>query len=105
MANNSKSKPPEVLTNAVSWQAKGIMHKKNKIFLNVIEKLILFVSANGMMLHSEIYDAVKIKPIPLWATDLALTCHHLITHTDCGVHPGGDEGILVPAWQRSRVLN
>uniref|UniRef100_A0A7S2IAE2 MHD domain-containing protein n=1 Tax=Helicotheca tamesis TaxID=374047 RepID=A0A7S2IAE2_9STRA len=61
MADDSKSKPPVALTNAVSWRAEGIKHKKNEIFLDVVEKLNLLVAANGTVLHSEINGAVKMK--------------------------------------------
>jgi AP-1 complex subunit mu len=61
MAEDSKTKPPVALTNAVSWRAEGIKHKKNEIFLDVVEKLNLLVAANGNVLHSEIIGAVKMK--------------------------------------------
>lgn len=61
MANINKNKPPVALTNAVSWRAEGIKHKKNEIFLDVVEKLNLLVAANGTVLHSEILGAVKMK--------------------------------------------
>ena len=61
MADDSASKPPVALTNAVSWRAEGIKHKKNEIFLDVVEKLHLLVAANGTVLRSEIYGAVKMK--------------------------------------------
>mmetsp|Transcript_180 Transcript_180/g.367 ORF Transcript_180/g.367 Transcript_180/m.367 type:complete len:455 (-) Transcript_180:1800-3164(-) len=61
MAQDSKSKPPVALTNAVSWRAEGIKHKKNEIFLDVVEKLNLLVAANGTVLHSEINAAVKMR--------------------------------------------
>lgn len=61
MAADLKSKPPVALTNAVSWRAEGIKHKKNEIFLDVVEKLNLLVSANGTVLHSEILGAVKMR--------------------------------------------
>merc|ERR1719198_1326222 len=54
-------KPPMALTNAVSWRSEGIKHKKNEIFLDVVEKLNLLVAANGTVLHSEINGAVKMK--------------------------------------------
>jgi len=60
-ADDAKSKPPVALTNAVSWRAEGIKHKKNEIFLDVVEKLNLLVAANGTVLHSEILGAVKMK--------------------------------------------
>ncbi|GAX22558.1 AP-1 complex subunit mu [Fistulifera solaris] len=61
MAEDTRSKPPVALTNAVSWRAEGIKHKKNEIFLDVVEKLNLLVAANGTVLHSEILGAVKMK--------------------------------------------
>jgi len=61
MADDSKSKPPVALTNAVSWRTEGIKHKKNEIFLDVVEKLNLLVAANGTVLHSEINGAVKMR--------------------------------------------
>ena len=61
MAGDSKSKPPVALTNAVLWRAEGIKHKKNEIFLDVVEKLNLLVAANGTVLHSEINGAVKMR--------------------------------------------
>merc|ERR1712194_704448 len=47
--------------NAVSWRAEGIKHKKNEIFLDVVEKLNLLVATNGTVLHSEINGAVKMR--------------------------------------------
>jgi len=61
MSEDVKSKPPVALTNAVSWRSEGIKHKKNEIFLDVVEKLNLLVAANGTVLHSEILGAVKMK--------------------------------------------
>merc|ERR1712099_20195 len=61
MSEDSKSKPPVALTNAVSWRAEGIKHKKNEIFLDVVERLNLLVSANGSVLRSEILGALKMK--------------------------------------------
>mmetsp|Transcript_44851 Transcript_44851/g.54292 ORF Transcript_44851/g.54292 Transcript_44851/m.54292 type:complete len:458 (+) Transcript_44851:157-1530(+) len=61
MAQDVNSKPPVALTNAVSWRTEGIKHKKNEIFLDVVEKLNLLVAANGTVLHSEILGAVKMK--------------------------------------------
>ena len=74
MADDSKSKPRVALTNAVSWRAEGIKHKKNEIFLDVVEKLNLLVAANGTVLHSEINGAVKMKSflsgMPEWKRGL-----------------------------------
>lgn len=55
------AKPPQAVTNAVSWRSEGIKHRKNEIFLDVVEKLNLLVSSNGTVLHSEIVGVVKMK--------------------------------------------
>ena len=52
---------PTTLTNAVSWRQEGIVHRKNEIFLDVIEKLNLLVASNGTVLHSEILGSVQMK--------------------------------------------
>lgn len=55
------SMPPQALTNRVSWRPEGIKHRKNEIFLDVVEKLNLLVSSSGSVLHSEIVGAIKMK--------------------------------------------
>eukprot|EP00614_Pseudopedinella_elastica_P016658 CAMPEP_0172648428 /NCGR_PEP_ID=MMETSP1068-20121228/241266_1 /TAXON_ID=35684 /ORGANISM="Pseudopedinella elastica, Strain CCMP716" /LENGTH=522 /DNA_ID=CAMNT_0013462749 /DNA_START=147 /DNA_END=1715 /DNA_ORIENTATION=- len=55
------ARPPIAVTNAVSWRSEGIKHRKNEIFLDVIEKLNLLVSSNGTVLNSEIVGAIKMK--------------------------------------------
>ncbi|CDJ47208.1 mu1 adaptin, putative [Eimeria brunetti] len=54
-------RPPTAMTNAVSWRSEGIVHKKNEIFLDVVEKLDLLVAANGNVLRSEILGSLKMK--------------------------------------------
>merc|ERR1712048_819583 len=54
-------RPPTAVTNAVSWRSEGIKHKKNEIFLDVVEKLNLLVSSNGSVLRSEIIGTLKMK--------------------------------------------
>lgn len=54
-------RPPVALTNAVSWRSEGIKHRKNEIFLDVIERLNLLVSSNGTVLHSEIIGVIQMK--------------------------------------------
>ncbi len=50
-----------MLTGATPWREEGIKHKKNEVFLDVIEKLNLLVASNGTVLHSEILGTVKMK--------------------------------------------
>jgi AP-1 complex subunit mu len=57
----SNQKISQAMTNVVGWRPEGIKHSKNEIFLDVVEKLNLLVSANGNVLRSEILGAVKMK--------------------------------------------
>lgn len=54
-------KPPATLTNAVSWRNEGIKHRKNEVFLDVVESVNCLANANGMVLQSEIVGAVKMR--------------------------------------------
>lgn len=53
--------PPAQMTMTVSWRGEGIKHKKNEIFLDVIEKLHLLVANNGNVLRSEIMGVIRMK--------------------------------------------
>jgi AP-1 complex subunit mu len=59
--SGEQMRPPTAITNAVSWRPEGIRHKKNEVFLDVVEKLNLLVSANGTVLRSEILGSLKMK--------------------------------------------
>ena len=65
-------KPPVALTNAVSWRSEGIVHRKNEIFLDVIERLSLLVSASGQVLRSEIRGSLIMKSFLSGMPDLKL---------------------------------
>ena len=52
---------PVQITQAVSWRGEGIVHKKNEIFLDVIEKLNIMVNANGSVLRSEIIGSLRMR--------------------------------------------
>jgi AP-1 complex subunit mu len=45
----------------VSWRPEGIKHRKNEIFLDVVEKLNILVNNNGTVLRSEIVGALKMR--------------------------------------------
>jgi AP-1 complex subunit mu len=47
--------------NPMNIRSEGIKHRKNEIFLDVVEKLNLLVASNGTVLHSEIVGVVKMK--------------------------------------------
>ena len=49
------------MTNVVSWRPDNIKHSKNEVFLDVIERLNMLISANGNVLRSEILGTVHMK--------------------------------------------
>jgi AP-1 complex subunit mu len=51
---------PDTINN-VPWRPSGIKHKKNEIFLDVIEKLNMLITASGNVVKSEIIGALKMK--------------------------------------------
>jgi AP-1 complex subunit mu len=53
--------PPDSVTNVVGWRPTGIKHKRNEVFLDVIEKLNLLISSNGTVLHSEILGVLFMR--------------------------------------------
>ncbi|ODV61105.1 Apm1p [Ascoidea rubescens DSM 1968] len=59
--NNINVRPPNAVTNSVSWRQEGIMYKKNEVFLDVIESINMLINSNGQVLRSEILGKVKIK--------------------------------------------
>lgn len=61
LAAPPQPRPPQAVTNAVSWRSEGIRYRKNEVFLDVIESLNLLVNSNGNVLRSEILGAVKMK--------------------------------------------
>ncbi|EDO07349.1 Adaptor complexes medium subunit family protein [Babesia bovis T2Bo] len=53
--------PPSAMTNVVSWRKEGIHHKKNEVFLDVIESLDILLSPSGAVLRSEIKGRLQMK--------------------------------------------
>lgn len=54
-------RPPMAVTNAVSWRTEGIKHRKNEVFLDVIESVNMLANASGNVLRSEIVGAIKMR--------------------------------------------
>lgn len=52
---------PTAASNVVSWRSEGIKHAKNEVFVDVIEKLDILVSANGNVLRSEVHGRVFMR--------------------------------------------
>jgi AP-1 complex subunit mu len=61
MAKIDPANVTQQVTGAVGWRKDGIKHKKNEVFLDVIEKLNLLVARNGTILHSEILGTLRMK--------------------------------------------
>jgi hypothetical protein len=49
------------VTNAVSWRSEGVRHKKNEVFLDVVEGVNMLANSNGNVLHSEILGSIRMK--------------------------------------------
>lgn len=55
------AKPPMAVTNAVSWRSEGVRHKKNEVFLDVVESVNLLVSSTGQVVSSEVVGTLKMR--------------------------------------------
>lgn len=92
-------KPPNAVTNAVSWRSDGIVYKKNEAFLDVVESINMLINANGQVLNLEILGEVKIKSHLSGMPDLRLGLNDKgIFSSDDGasdaeVTPTGKKGI------------
>ena len=52
---------PTAVSNVVSWRPEGIKHNKNEVFLDVIERLNILVSASGNVVRSEILGRIHMR--------------------------------------------
>ena len=52
---------PATITNTVSWRPEGIVHGKNEIFLDVIERCSMHVNSFGDVVHSFLAGAIEMK--------------------------------------------
>jgi len=84
-------KAPTAVTNVVSWRPEGIKHRKNEVFLDVIEKLNLLVSASGAVLHSEIVGKVHMRTFLSGMPELKLGLNDKVLFESSGrrAHKGG----------------
>jgi len=48
-------------TGVTSWRAEGIVHKKNEIYIDVIENVNALFSAKGTVLRSDVNGAIKLN--------------------------------------------
>ena len=87
------AKPPVAVTNAVSWRGEGIKHKKNEIFLDVIEKLNILVSNNGTVLRSEILGSLKMKSFLSGMPELKLGLNDKVLMDSTGRDPSKSKSV------------
>jgi len=55
------ARPPMAVTNAVSWRSDGVRHKKNEVFLDVVESVGMVVGAGGQVVVSEVQGTLKMR--------------------------------------------
>jgi AP-1 complex subunit mu len=55
------ARPPMAVTNAVSWRSEGVRHKKNEVFLDVVEGVSMVVGAGGQVVVSEVQGVLKMR--------------------------------------------
>lgn len=89
-AHKLETKPlPMAVTNAVSWRSEGIKHRKNEIFLDVVERLNLLVAANGTLLRSEILGSLKMRSYLSGMPELKLGLNDKLLFEATGRRTGG----------------
>jgi len=77
-------RPPMAVTNAVSWRVEGIKHRKNEVFLDVVESVNVLVSAKGQVLRSEINGAIKMRVFLTGMPELRLGLNDKILFENTG---------------------
>lgn len=82
-------RPSAAVTNAVSWRPEGIFHKKNEVYLDVIESVNLMVNTNGNVLHSEIIGCIHMDCKLSGMPDLRLGLNDRVQF-ESGGGAGGD---------------
>lgn len=86
------AKPPTAITSAVSWRSEGIKHRKNEVFLDVIESLNLLVNSHGVVINSEIRGSIKVKSFLSGMPELKLGLNDRVLFeatTNSRAAPGG----------------
>ncbi|CAG8559561.1 7165_t:CDS:10 [Diversispora eburnea] len=86
-------RPPMAVTNAVSWRSEGIKHRKNEVFLDVIESVNLLVNSNGNVLRSEILGVIKMKCYLSGMPELRLGLNDKVMFENTGRSPSRGKAI------------
>jgi AP-2 complex subunit mu-1 len=51
----------KTVTGTVSWRQPGIKHRKNEVFLDVIESVNMLMSSKGTILHADVTGKIQMK--------------------------------------------
>jgi len=78
---------PAGVTGAVNWRPEGIKHRKNELFLDVIESINLLVASNGNILRSEIVGSMKVRCNLSGMPDLRLGLNDKVQFESSGKNP------------------
>jgi len=89
--HNNIVKPPGAVTSAVSWRPEGIHHKKNEIFLDVIEKLNTLISKDDRVIRCEVRGTLKMRSFLSGMPELRIGLNdnmglHALGHSDSSIH-------------------
>lgn len=75
---------PSALSGTVSWRKEGIKHKRNEVFLDVVESVNLLVNSQGHVIHHEIAGAIKIRSMLSGMPELRLGLNDKILFENTG---------------------
>lgn len=75
---------PQAVTNAVSWRSESTKHRRNEVFLDVVESVNLLTSPTGIVLYSEICGVVKMKVFLSGMPELRLGLNDKILYDTTG---------------------
>lgn len=57
----SQSRIMADVTGAIPWRSADVMHKKNEVFIDVVERVNMLVSAKGNLLHADVDGQILMK--------------------------------------------
>lgn len=87
------ARPPAAVTNVVSWRPEGIKHRKNEVFLDVVESINLLANANGNILRCEILGSVKMRVFLSGMPELRLGLNDKLLYEANGRNPKSGKAI------------
>ncbi|XP_049850274.1 AP-1 complex subunit mu-like [Schistocerca gregaria] len=59
--SKARVRVPKEVMDRVSWRPEDVSYSKNEVYLDVVEKVNLLVSASGAILHSEIFGQILVR--------------------------------------------